>query len=249
MILTLGGLGVQIDGSPRVEAAIAARFGAFASEVAPRIRLRVEEGATFEPTLELPTATSLTLDGDRLLLDGPAARGTFDVATLQGVVRDAAGLGAVDALVRAALSVMLPLDGALLLHGALVDDGRAFVGDSGAGKSTLARALGAACDEMLIARPHAGGVGLHATPYWNGRPSQLAARAIVCLERGKPEVGPLAGSAAVRTLLRHVVRFVAHPAAERAVLAIAAEVCARVPVVRAVCPTGDAFVPFARQVA
>jgi hypothetical protein len=248
MELALGGLGVRIDGSPRVLAAMQARFGVFAGEGRAPIRLRIEEQEPFQPELEHPKAATLRLDGTRLYLGGPCGSGEFDLERRQGFVRDATGLGAIDAIVRAALSIMLPLDGALLLHGALVGD-RAFVGDSGTGKSTVARALGGACDELVIARPDERGVTLFATPYWFGRPTEAAATAIVCLERGAPSVGRLSGGEAARTLLRHAVRFVTHPGAERALLQLAAQICGRVPVMRAVCPTGEAFLPFVKAVA
>jgi hypothetical protein len=251
MELALGGLGVRIEGSPRVLEAMQARFGVFVGEGRAPLRLRIEEREPFQPELELARTATLTLDGARLILGGPAGSGAFDLERREGFVRDATGLGAIDAILRAALSLTLPGDpdgGGLLLHGALVGD-RAFVGDSGTGKSTVARELGGACDELVIARPHASGVTLFATPYWYGRPTEVAAAAIVCLERGAPSVGRLSGGEAARTLLRHAVRYVVHPSAERALLQLAAETCARVPVMRAVCPTGEAFLPFVRAVA
>jgi hypothetical protein len=240
-----GGVGVRIDGSPAVCAALATRFAPFlagGSEAA--IHLEVREREPFEPQLELPSGASrLRWDGEVVRLDSPAGSGFIDVGARRGELDDATGLGAIDAVVRAALSLVLPLDGALLLHGALAG-GTAFLGDSGAGKSTVARALGAACDELVIARPSPRGVRLYSTPYWGGRPLVCDGGTLVCLSRGAGTVESLAGAAALRTVLRHAVRYVAWPDAERALLSVATKICQGTRVLAAACPTGEAFLPF-----
>jgi hypothetical protein len=243
--VAFGGAQVRIDASPRVCDAMQARFAPFVVDGgAPTLRLRVEEREPFEPELDLASAARLTRVADgRFQLEGTGGRGVLDVDAREGVVEDAAGLGAVDGMVRAALSLLLPLDGALLLHGALAGD-TAFVGDSGAGKSTVARALGAACDELVIARPTATGVRFFSTPYWGGRPFHTDGRALVCLSRGTGSLTPVRGAAALKAILRHAVRFVAWPQGDRALFSVAADLSSRVTVLSAACPTGEAFLPF-----
>jgi hypothetical protein len=243
--IAFGGAVVRIDASPRVCDAMQHRFAQFVVEDGPAtLRLRVRERERFEPELELASDARLIRAGDgRVILEAPGGRGVIDVEMREGLVEDAAGLGAVDSLVRAALSLVLPLEGALLLHGALARD-IAFVGDSGAGKSTVARALGAACDELVIARPTATGVRFFSTPYWGGRPFHSDGRALVCLSRGAGTLEPMHGAEALKAILRHVVRFVSWPEGDRALFTVAAEISSRVPVLSAECPTGEAFLPF-----
>jgi hypothetical protein len=246
---TLGGLRVQLDGSSRVCEAMDARFGDFATAAgAPAIALRVEQRAPFAPELEIAAAGTVMLDGDdRIALRTPSGDGSFDLRRRVGSV-SASGLGAVDALLRAALALTLPHEGALLLHGAAVVEpaGGAwgYLGASGAGKSTVARAIGAACDELVVARLTTTGMRLYATPYWRGQPVDGDVRALVCLRHGTPAVQRLDGAVAVRTLLQHTIRYVRHEATERAVFALCAAICARTPLIDAACPTGPSFLPF-----
>ncbi len=177
-------------------------------------------------------------------------RGGFDLATRRGFVDDARGLGAVDSLLRVALSLVLPtLDKGrgFLVHGALVpagDEGLVFTGESGAGKSTVARALGAACDELVVLRPD-GTLTAHATPYWQGRPLERACRRVICLRRSaSPVHQPLRGALAARRLARDVVRYVTLPSVERALLELVARACEQTQVIDAACPEGEAFLPY-----
>lgn len=243
LTLSVGGLSLGLSASARVCAAVRARYGAFESAGAgDAVSLTVFEAARFEPAFE-PEAVvrAEVVAPGRVALSG-AVSGELDVAARAGAVRGAAGLGAVDALVRAALSVFLPLDGALLLHAALAG-ARVFAGASGAGKSTVAVALGGACDELTVLRPARGRAC--ATPYWQGRPHEARVRQLVCLERGgAPSWRPLSGAAAVRALAPHVVRYVALPEVEAAVFGLLARACETFPVVHARAPEGAAFVPW-----
>src|SRR5262249_44580267 len=124
-----------------------------------------------------------------------------------------------------------------------------FIGESGAGKSTVAQALGAACDELTVVRPHPRGALLHATPYWLGRPLESEARALVCLGRATrgPSGSRLRGAPAGRAILEHVVRYVCVAATDEVVLSLAADLAMRVDVLSAICPTGSRFLPFLFQ--
>lgn len=178
-----------------------------------------------------------------------AVRGKYFVAARSGYVDDAENVGAVDCLIRLALSAALPRNGGLLLHGAALvrPDGRAVAvcGASGAGKSTAARALGAACDELIVLRPGEDGVELLATPWWQGSPLRRRCDLIVCLVRGRePGLVRNRGGEAARALAPHIVRYVALDSIEPAVLALVGRVCERACVVTAACPEGEAFVPF-----
>src|SRR5262249_45909148 len=121
-----------------------------------------------------------------IAIEGPI-RGSYSVPARRGLVDDGEAVGALDCLVRLAPSLELPASGALLLHGAAIvrPDGLAVAvcGASGAGKSTAARALGAACDELVVLRPGADGVEIHATPWWYGSPLRTRCAAVVCLAR------------------------------------------------------------------
>ena len=261
--LCLGPRDVQVilRASAQVLAAVRLRYGAFeaatepsaATAIAPptTIELTVRQGARFAPTLERESDAALTLDGQGAVTLRGTALGRFDLQTRSGWLDGVAGLGPIDSMLRAALSLVLPEAGALLLHGALVPsaDGAAtvFVGQSGAGKSTVARAFGAACDELVIVRPVGDSLRAWATPYWQGRPFEADCRTLVCLDRGAPRVTTVRGAAAARLLAPHVVRYVAWPTAERAILAGVAATVERTQIVEAVCPTGDAFLPFLEQ--
>lgn len=178
-----------------------------------------------------------------------AVRGTYLVREGRGWIDDASGLGAVDALIRIALSISVPLDGALVAHGAAIPtstgDAIALCGASGTGKTTAAEAIGSACDEMVVLRPTADGVEVHSTPYWNGFPLRARCRSVICLERGRDShFVAHHGSRAVRLLTRHVIRYVAIESVDRAILDVIRRICERTCVANAACPEGPAFVPF-----
>jgi len=251
LILSIAGERIQIDASPVVLSALAKRYSPFvgeAREARGSISLHITASRRhFSPELEIGAPASLRLArGGGVLLTG-AVDGLFSLATRSGWAREVQGLGAVDALLRAALSLSLPLDGALLLHGALVIGNRralTLVGGSGSGKSTAARAFGGVCDELLVVRPEAGEIYAFSTPYWNGRPAEAPLRALVCLERGTaPGVEKLTGAAAVRSVFPHVVRYLAIEEIDRASLGLVAELCKRIDIYRATCPDGERLVP------
>jgi hypothetical protein len=195
-------------------------------------------------------ASVLYASGERVQMTA-GAEGEFLLAERAGVVRGATGLGAFDSLLRLALSLTLPLDGALLLHAAALksspatgDGAVVLCGASGAGKSTAARALGAVCDELVMVRGLDDNFQVTATPYWQGQPSCERLSAIVCLERGAPKWVPLRRGEAVRTLLAHAVRYAPLPRVDRALFEVVTRTVAHASVYRAVCPEGDAFLPF-----
>ena len=189
--LEIGGCVARRSASVRVCDAVILRYGPFVVEraAAPAMVLEIRESDRFEPALEHGTDAAVEAVGPTAVRLTGGARGGFDLATRRGFADDARGLGAVDSLLRVALSLVLPtLDErpGFLVHGALVpagDEGLVFSGESGAGKSTVARALGAACDELVVLRPD-GILSAHATPYWQGRPLERTCRRVVCLRRG-----------------------------------------------------------------
>ena len=254
LTLAFARLQVRLEAAPHVCEAMAARFRPFLSTAtgAPAATLVVHAAEPFQPALEHQAGLVAEADAPATVRFSGAATGAFDLRTRVGHVEEARGLGAVDALVRAALSLVLPADGALLLHGALVADGdraRVFAGESGAGKSTVAHALGAACDELSVLTLDGAGVTAHATPYWQGRPLALPLEAIVCLRRARsspPSVERLHGARAARALLGNVVRYAAVPAVEPLLFETVARVCGRAAVVDAACPEGAGFLPFVR---
>ncbi len=245
--------------SPRVLGAIKGRYGSFVTAapgtnsgrvpIVIEIRCRPDR---FAPDYERPVeARARESASDEITIEG-AVRGRYSVAARQGFIEDASGLGAVDALLRIALSAALPLGGALLMHGAALRNGQGegivLCGASGSGKSTAAGALGGFCDELVVLRPARGGVELQSTPYWAGRPYDSRCAAVVCLVRGSaPGFVRLRGAAAARALARHVVRYVAVERIDRSVLDLLCSLGERAPVRLASCPEGNAFVPFLRR--
>jgi hypothetical protein len=213
---------LAIEAPDSVIEALRPRYGVFFSSGAPDERLVVTVAPEFR--------------GD-LALEKPR-----DFSAMQaGRVDAARDLGVVDAGIRLALSLLLPRRGAILLHASAVTRGLVFAGASGAGKSTAAAALGPAlADELVVVR--AGTV--YGTPYWNGRAESVAIDRIVILERGAPAHAELTGSRAIAALSPHVVRY--RPAADGIILDVLAQLSVRI--MRAVCPTGDAFLPALRAI-
>jgi len=221
-VLGIGGARLAIEAPEEVIAALRPRYGPFFVDGAADARVEVTAAPGF--------VADLALDRKR------------DLGGMQpGRVEQARDLGEVDAGIRLTLSLLLPAQGALLLHASAITRGFVFAGASGAGKSTAAAALGPAlADELVVVR----GADVYGTPYWNGRPEQVAIEQIVILERGEAAGTLLSGSRAVAALSPHVVRY--RPDADAAILDLLARLA--VPVVRAVCPTGDAFLPALRAI-
>ncbi len=256
--LSIGGEELCIAASLEVLGAIADRYGPFVTSASAvtssrtpiniEIRCRPDRFLrAYERPVECHARES---SPDEIAMEG-AVRGHYSIGARLGSIEDASGLGAVDALLRIALSGALPLDGALLMHGAALhtdqDAGIALCGASGSGKSTAAAALGAFCDELVVLRPTRSGIEIHSTPYWVGRPYRSRCAAVVCLARGaQPGFAGLRGAVAVRTLASHVVRYVAIEKIDRAVLGLLCSISERVAVKLASCPEGDAFIPFLR---
>ncbi|MFI5315201.1 MAG: hypothetical protein ACHQ6T_05850 [Myxococcota bacterium] len=221
---------------------VASREGRIELTVRGRAGHRWDVSARPEPVQVRESAPGeITIEG--------AVSGRYSVAARCGYVDDAENVGAVDCLMRLALSAALPVGGGLLLHGAALvrPDGRAVAvcGSSGAGKSTAAQALGAACDELIVLRPGENGVELLATPWWHGSPLRRRCDSILCLVRGgEPGLVHHRGGGAARTLARHVVRYLALESIEPVILELVRRVCERTSVATVACPEGDAFVPF-----
>ena len=250
--LDIGGEVLLIEAAAEVLAAVEQRYGRFAVMRPARMPIEIvvqERPGGFRPTYERPVdGAPLLLTDDVITFDGPV-RGRFEVARRRGYVEDVTGLGPVDLLVRVALSVCLPQDGALLLHAAVLPrasgEGLALCGASGSGKSTAARFFGGACDELAVLSPMADGVEILSTPYWQGRPFRARCQEIVCLERGAtPGLRTPGGAEALRVLMRHVIHHASIEEIERSTLSVAAGICAQVGVTVATCPAGERFLPF-----
>ncbi|PYQ09607.1 MAG: hypothetical protein DMH00_12675 [Acidobacteria bacterium] len=260
ILLCIGGEQIRIVASPGVIAAVSGRYRPFVTSrtrTSPRripivLEIRCRPGrfrAAYEQPLTIQARE--TAPGE-IRLDGPVA-GCYSLTDRQGWLEGAPGLGAVDALLRIALSTALPLDGALLVHGAALrhdrDGGIVLCGASGAGKSTAARALGAFCDELAVLRLTKSGLHFHSTPYWRGEPVQSSCAAVICLARGgEPGFERLRGAAAARVLSRHAVRYVTVDRIDRAVLDLLCAIGERAGVWLASCPEGEAFIPFLKGI-
>jgi hypothetical protein len=236
--LSIAGCGFRIHGSEDVADAVCRRFGAFVAEGPTDVEISVE-GRRFEPQFEELMPMTLAWRGEVAVFDG-MGHGEYHVRDRRGAIGDCGGMGAIDAMIRLALSAMLPERGALLLHGAALPGGVALCGDSGTGKSTASAALGGACDELIAVTAE----DLCATPWWRGRPMRARLSRVLSLRRGGAERRALAGTRAVRELLSHAVRYLPTPDGDRALLGAAAAVCGRVKVEILDCPEGGAFLPF-----
>jgi hypothetical protein len=258
LALSIAGEEFSIVASAEVLGAVAERYAPFLTEGpgpgAPLPPIRIEVACRpgcFAPAYERPVEGEVRYSApDAITLEG-AVRGRYGFAARRGSIDEATGVGAVDALLRVALSAALPLAGGLLLHGAAIRDagggGLALCGASGAGKSTAAAAFGAFCDELVVIRPAGDILEVHSTPYWGGRPHRLRCAGVLCLKRGgEPGLVGLRGAAAARALARHVVRYAAVETIDRAVFDLLCLVGARGDVRLASCPEGSEFIPFLR---
>jgi len=259
LVLSVGGVSLELRAAEPVIAASRERWAPFTIAAAAErpIVLDVEAASPFDGRYERELPVRVEPAGPRALAftasDG--CRGRVDLDGASGGLSGARGVAAVDALLRAALSLALPASGALLVHAALVPRGAealVFAGASGAGKSTAAGLLGGVCDEMTVLRPEGDRVQALATPWWRGRAFAAQRSVLYCLRRarGAPaRVTPLAGGAAVRALMPNVARFTVLPALERQILSLSAAICAAAPVWDASCPEGAAFPPFISELA
>jgi hypothetical protein len=260
LALCIGGLEFRIEGAPSFLEAAMERYAAFGAEdsslpVSGRpvvIEARGRLTANASSCTRQPI--SLSRDGgDAVVLSG-GAQGIYHVGARHGFVDHASDLAPIDALMRIALSTVLPVEGSLLLHAAAVrrqeGEGVALCGASGTGKSTANSLLGGACDELAVIHWSDGvDVELWSTPFWHGRRFRARCSEVWCLSRGgEARVERIHGAAAIRLLARHVVRYIVDPVVERAIFRLVAGVCDRLPIREAACPEGAAFIPFlARQ--
>jgi hypothetical protein len=258
LALSIGGLEFRIEGAPPFLDAAMERYAAFGAEesslwdsgrpVVIEARGRLTSNPSSSSCQRQPISLSRGA-GDAIVLSG-GAQGIYHAAARHGFVEDAVDLVPVDALMRLALSTVLPLEGSLLLHAAALHrpegEGVALCGDSGTGKSTANSSLGGGCDELAVIHlPDGGDVELWSTPFWHGRRFRARCSEVWCLSRGREaRIQRTCGVAAVRLLARHVVRYVVDPGLERAILRLVAGVCDRLPIRDAACPEGAAFIPF-----
>jgi hypothetical protein len=256
--LRIGGLGLRIEGAAAFLDAAMERYAGFGAEesslrvggkpIVIEVSGKLTSDTTSSSYLRQPIRLSRDTE-DEIVLSG-GARGIYFVGARHGFVEDAVDLVPVDALMRLALSTVLPLERSLLLHAAAVrgqeGEGVVLCGASGAGKSTANSSLGGGCDELAVIRlAEEGNVELWSTPFWQGRRFQARCSEVLCLSRGgEARIQRASGAAAVRLLARHVMRYVVDPELERAILRLVAGVCDRIPIREAACPEGAAFIPF-----
>jgi hypothetical protein len=281
--IEIAGLDVELAADEVVTAALHTKLSNFVvdgpeaapAEWRPDIAIAIDGHAPdFSPDFELDEAQTPTLrvvDPDRRVELGGAVRGMLEFGhrTGIGVLEAPHHLGEVDALMRLALSILLPSRGALLLHASavvlgadsagatLAGGGRGasiFTGASGHGKSTAARGLGRAlCDELVALHVSPRGLEVSGTPYWHGVSERLPVEHLVCLEKaqgarsaeGRTE--RLRGAQALSKLQPHVARYVHLPAIDREIFSLLATACAAQPLLHAVCPVGDLYLPYLRE--
>jgi len=255
LLLAIGGQEIQIRAPGPVMDLVAQRYGPFAkpssrpTDTVPIVVEVTGHARTFSSIIERSPRVRVSACSSHELTITGAISARYDLASRSGFIEHARNLGDIDTMLRLVLSVTLPLTGALLIHGAALNNPRfgamALCGDSGAGKSTAAAAFGAACDELIVLRPENETINLYATPYWRGVPLCAPCQGVVCLLRGgEPAFAHQHGAGALRHLARHMVRFVSIEAVERAILRLLGLVCKHTPVTTARCPDGDAYIPY-----
>jgi hypothetical protein len=255
LALSIAGQGFHLQAPPYVLEAARQRFCRFeATTSGAVIELEVRpRAAGFSRIAGFLSPVAVRPAGPLEVEIAGAVRGRYAIEARRGLVENAGGLADVDVLLRVALSVSAPLDDALSFHAAAIPTARgeaiALCGASGAGKSTASQALAGLCDEMVILRPTSDAVELHSTPYWRGSPFRARCRMVVCLERGgRPSFTQHRGSAALGRLARHVFHHLGLEVVDRAILDVLCRICERTRVATAVCPEGNRFLPFLRDV-
>jgi hypothetical protein len=216
----------------------------FATDRAPLLTIDIArvDGFDRERNPEYPAFARTALPDGRLHVERFDAEGEVGVGDLPlaASFRVGPSPNSLEACVRIAASLALPRDGALILHAsAVVHDGRAlvFTGVSGAGKSTISSLLGDAypsctkiADELVVLRRTGDGWHAIVPPYLgphdrtgiaHGARAPLAA--IHSLVQADHDARtPLAPTAALRELLRHVLVYVADARTAEHVLGLAA---------------------------
>jgi hypothetical protein len=230
--------------------AIETRGAGLASLLAERYAGFVAPGTRTDWRVQLAVGPALNGGPDDVRVDGEADcfrlrrhdfHGTVDtagrVASLEvATARDTT----VDSALRVVMSLVLAVEGGLLVHAASLargDRGYVFAGPSGSGKTTLARLSGATLlsDELSIVRRRADGVTCHGTPFWGelarGGDNRTVPLAGLYRLRKAAAHGrrPLARGPALAALLENVLWFSRDPAAVRRVVALAGETIERVP--------------------
>ncbi len=267
--LEIGGLRLRVSAPAVAGRALDDKFAAFivaseGPEGAIDATLEFESVASaFSNDFHLQEEETMPLaanaDGSRVTL-GPAgdfcAELELDDSGGYARARFARHLGDVDAVVRMAISTLLPSRGALLFHAAAVvarpEAGGVTVlaGASGAGKTTAARAFSPAlCDELVIV--HVGeddrSDAVSGTPYWRGRSARSPLDHLVLLERGVGTREKLRGARALAVMTPHLARYIALPAVDAQIFALLGRLVARRGTLRLACPEGDAYVPYLRH--
>ena len=252
--LVIGGEKIEVSGPAAVVDLISQRFGPFVqarsceSSSSP-IFIEVANETRTSSIIERVPNVRITASGpDQITVDG-AMTAHYFISARRGFIARADNLGHIDAMLRLVLSVALPLSGAVLMHGAALNNplfgAIAVCGDSGAGKSTAAAAFGAACDELIVLRPENENVQLSATPYWRGTKLSAPCQTVVCLLRGgEPTLVHERGMTAMRRLARHVIRHVSIEPVDRAILQLLSLICKNTALMTARCPEGAAFIPY-----
>jgi hypothetical protein len=247
----IAGMPVAVRASEgRDIADLAAVYRLFPTTAAPALTVDVERVAGFdrERGPEYPAFRRRLGAGDALQVERFDAEGEIDTGELPLTARFRVGPSAnsLEACVRIAASVALARRGALILHASAIEHaGRAlvFTGVSGAGKSTIsamldgvggARKIG---DELLVlARSTDSGTGawsVYVPPYLgpagisHGAHAPLAAIHFL-VQAPHHARTPVAPTAALRELLRHVLVYVAEHRTADHVLALAADLTRQV---------------------
>lgn len=249
----LAGLPIEVRAlTPGALDDLAPIYAEFPTAAAPRLTIDIArvDGFERERGPEYPAFRKRALPDGRLHVERFDAEGEVGVGDLplHASFRIGPSANSLEACIRIAASLALPRDGALILHSsAVVYAGRAlvFTGVSGAGKSTISSMLGddvpgctKIADELLVLRqnqdatwqlvvpPYLGPAGIR-----HGATAPLAAVHFL-VQAPHDAREPLAPTAALRELLKHVLVYVADARTAEQVLGLGAALTRATPFYR-----------------
>ena len=196
-------------------------------------------------TLQADEDVQVRLEGGQWLLQRGDFRAQWDSRAGRGRIRQSRNPYAIDSVLRIVHTLILAQQGGFLVHAAsAIRGGRAFLfaGVSGAGKTTISRLAPSDAtlltDEISYVRREADHYRACGTPFAGelarvGENQSAPLSTLFLLEKGlENQIEPVAGSEAIRLLLRNILFFAEDTELVRLVFQSACEFVERVPVRR-----------------
>ena len=130
LLLAIGGQEIQIRAPGPVMDLVAQRYGPFAkpssrpTDTVPIVVEVTGHARTFSSIIERSPRVRVSACSSHELTITGAISARYDLASRSGFIEHARNLGDIDTMLRLVLSVTLPLTGALLIHGAALNNPR-----------------------------------------------------------------------------------------------------------------------------